>query len=110
MIVYKADRIRFAVVKALVLPVLDYGEVRFTVEEAKSKAFPFAPHQQIRQALQARKPLEMYGITWVQTEGYAIQHQEFKWTWEPESRILQKLAAEPLYSVEDLLRDSNWRW
>ena len=108
--VYKSDRIRFAVVKKLVLPVLAYGEVRFTVEEAKSKAFPFATHQHIRQALQAQKPLEIYGITWVQTEGYAIQHQELKWTWDPESRILQKMAAKPLYSVEDLLRDSNWRW
>ena len=57
----RAAPIRFAAVKSFVLPVLDDGEVRFTIADACTKLpFPFAQHQHIRGALEAEKPLAIY--------------------------------------------------
>ena len=108
MVPTRADRIRFAAVKSFVLPVLDDGEVRFTIADACTKLpFPFAQHQHIRGALQAEKPLAIYGIAWVQADGYATQHQEIKWTWDPKDRILNRILSEG-WSVENVLQEAYW--
>ena len=86
---------------------LDDGEVRFTIAEVKPLV-PFARHQEVRSALTAQKPLENFGITWVQSEGYATHHQEIKWTWDRWNKVLLDVSRGE--SVEMALRRGAVWW
>ena len=47
----------------------------------------------VRGALTARTPLDVLGITWVAQDGPSTQHQEIRWTWDPDTAVIRYIAG-----------------
>ena len=91
----KAGSIRLIAITTYVLPNIEDRSVRFSIKEIHDLARQVlgwsTQQQHVRGALAAKKPLEFFGITWVNQEGPATQYQEVHWTWDPNHYILQAL-------------------